>query len=348
VNVSQDVLRSKKHNKPAAMPIFEEKVICPFAIRFSQDHIRPEFQTGCDIESAIKAIKTKKPRAQKTDYDVILEPPFPAIEIMRGHLKGDEVDHWLSLDNRRLYCLQKAAVALWPQRVAVAVEALRAPTDGIRKKVNSSVHGLSVGIGHSPKTLIGRWNWREAVESMGGSPSELVSQHEECMLLVDLDDARVSIQDLLDAEAAPSMIDLFFQKEENKTMSDASTTEPRSPRGSEGSNSLSPPRESTGAMEASEWMPKITGNWKDKKGTLYKITVASSASWACLRKTACGARRKFTLWYDEATDSVSWGDDWSYWADASEFRDGADAVNWYGQHDAKKRKSRFQWCRSQD
>jgi len=334
------------------MPIFEEKLMCPLAIRFSQDHIRPEFQAGSDIESGVKAIK-HKPRRQNADYDVILEAPFPAIEIIRGHLKRGHEDHWLSLDNRRLYCLQRAAVALWPQRVGVVVQALRAPTEGMRRKVNSSSDGLSVGIGHNFKAPTGRWCWQDAIEDMDVTSPAGVQEAER---LVDSDDARASIQELTDAEAAPSMLDLFFQNEDNKTMSDASTTEPRSPRGSEGSNSLSPAHgsiDSSGKSwehqeESYEWMPDITGEWKDKKGSTYKITVASDTSWACIRKNDGGGRRKFTLWYDESTDTVSWGDDWSYWADASEIRDKDQAFEWYGQHDAQKRKARFQWCRAED
>jgi hypothetical protein len=310
------------------MPIFEEKLICPLAVRFSQDHIRPEFQNGYDIETVISSINTK-PGPEKSGYDAVLLPPFPAIEIIRGHLKSGDADHWLSLDNRRLYCLQRAALALWPQRIAVQVEALRAPTDGMRKKVTSSVDGLSVGIGHSPKALIARWDWQESVKDVSGVTS---AQTEEAKGLVDFDDAKACIQDLCDVEAPPSMLDLFFQNE------DASTAEPRSPRDSETST----------CQETNPWMPNIIGEWSDGKGNTYKLTLATQLSWNCVRKTAAGGRRKFVLWYDESTDCVSWGDDWSYWADASEIRDDFTYVTWYGDRDVAKRKPRFQWSRCGD
>jgi len=327
------------------MPIYEEKLICPFSLRFSQDHIRPEFQNGPDIDAAIKAIKTKPGSG---DYDVVLVSPFPAIEVIRGHLKNAEGtstgDHWLSLDNRRLYCLQRAAVANWPLRVACEVEALKAPTADMRKKVNSSVDGLSVGIGHSPKQLIGRWDWTNEVPE--GADRDVVCK------LVAQDDARTRIEDLPDVTVM-SMLELFYLNEKAGTLSDSSTIEPRSPRGSDGSNDssalikvASPGWAPQGS--AGDWMPDICGEWQDDKGISYQITVATADSWACTRTNPSGGRgKKTTLWYDGATDSVCWGDDWSCWADASDIRRDVDWVGWFSGKDAAKRKPRFQWWRMQ-
>jgi len=318
------------------MPIFEEKLVSPFAVRFSQDHIRPEFQQGCDIEAAIKQIKTKPGSG---DYDIVLVAPFPAIEIIRGHLKGGDEDHWLSLDNRRLYCLQRAAVANLPLRAAVEVEALRAPTQGMRKKVNSSVGGLSVGIGHSWHSLVGRWDWHEAV---GG-----VSENPAAHGLAALDDAKASIHDLQDAFAPPSMLDLFFQNEKAGATSDSSTAEPRSPKSSLGSDStiLDVPNSPLETQQQSSggWMPDIIGVWEDERANTYSVTIAPDGFWTCWRKNPAGSRRKVALWYDEATDSVSWGDDWSCWADASDIRKDGTMVSWFAGRDAAKRKPRFQW-----
>mmetsp|Transcript_96255 Transcript_96255/g.170205 ORF Transcript_96255/g.170205 Transcript_96255/m.170205 type:complete len:275 (-) Transcript_96255:23-847(-) len=187
------------------MPLYEEKLISPFAIHYSQDHIRPVFQTGGNIENTIKEIKAKPGTG---DYDVVLAAPFPNIEILRRHHRdgGKTFYHWMSLDNRRLYCLQRAAAAFWPQRVAVVVEALYAATDGIRKKENSSTGGLSVGIGHSPKTLMYRWDWREAAQWYA-SGKEAEAAHK----LIALDENKGCIEDLLDAPAPPSMLELSLQ-----------------------------------------------------------------------------------------------------------------------------------------
>lgn len=335
------------------MPIYEEKLICPLAVRFSQDHIRPEFQKGSELEAAIKATKTKPGSG---DYDIILVPPFPTIEIIRGHLKSGDTDHWLSLDNRRLYCLQQAAVAHWPLRAAVVVEALRAPTDGIRKKVNSSVDGLSVGIGHSPKALTGRWDWHEKVNDLPTQVSEGVAS-DLARSLVALDDAKASIQDLSDAEAPPSMLDLYFQNEKACDPSDASTGEPRSPRGSEGSNdsaamnvfyTLGTASHQSEDNSDTDWVPDISGMWEDDKGNSYNITWSEDNSFICWRKNTAGGKRKFTLWYDMATDSLSWGDDWSLWADAADIRISSNScVLWYAGRDAAKRNPRFTWSRVQ-
>jgi hypothetical protein len=332
------------------MPIYEEKLICPLTVRYSQDHIRPEFQDrkGSDLDTSIKAIKTKPGHG---DYDLVLVPPFPAIEIIRGHFRNGDADHWLSLDNRRLYCLQQAAVAHWPLRVAVVVEALRAPTEGMRKKVNSSVEGLSVGIGHSPKALTSCWDWQEKVKDLSIKSTEATTE-DAVRRLIALEDAKASIQDLSEAEAPPSMLDLFFQNELLKTgdPSDTSTTEPRSPRGSEGSNDSSLLNVICGHNAAgsgnSDWMPDLSGVWEDDKGNSYSVSIAEESSFTCWRKNSTGGKRKFMLWYDEGSDSLSWGDDWSLWADASEIRKGSNGcVMWYAGRDSAKRKPRFQWSR---
>jgi len=323
------------------MPIYEEKLICPLAVRFSQDHIRPEFQgQATDMEAAIKAIKTKPGSG---DYDIVLVPPFPSIEIIRGHLKSGDSDHWLSLDNRRLYCLQRAAASHWPLRTAVAVEALRAPTEGMRKKVNSSVDGLSVGIGHAWHSLVGRWDWTEAVQNnFEHVPAALVA----------LDDAKACIQELSDAPPAPSMLELFFLNEKTGPPSDSSTAEPRSPRGSDGSNDsslinvLHVPASGSNQARGYDTLD-IGGAWEDDKGNTYNVTaVPAEWSWTLVRKNASGSRRKFTLWYDEASDSVSWGDDWTCWADAADMRKDTTWLSWWGR-DAAKCKPRFQWWRVQ-
>lgn len=317
------------------MPIYDEKLICPLAVRFSQDHIRPEFQKGgsqsIDLEAAINAITTKPGSG---DYDIVLVHPFPQIEIIRGHLKSGDKHHWLSLDNRRLYCLQRAAVAHWPLRAAVVVDALRAPTEGMRKKVNSSVDGLSVGIGHSSNALLGRFDWHLEVDK--GVEAELAYE------LVTLDDAKANIQDLAEAPAPPSMLDLFFQNEKTGEPSDSSTVEPRSPRDSEGSGS-SDSIAAAWQESAGDWMPDLVGTWEDDKGNSYSISPATDCCWSCMRKSAGGGKRKFALWYDAATDSVSWGDDWSCWADASDIRYDGSWVSWYAGRDAGKRKPRCEW-----
>jgi hypothetical protein len=156
------------------MPIYEEKLISPFAIRFTQNHIRTTFRDGRSVEATVQEIEELPGTG---DYDVILHFPFPAIEIVRWHaerLKDDgkvtslgEVptgDHWFTLDNRRLYCLQRVAAACWPRRAAVAVQLLYASRGSIRNKCDTTTNGLSVTIAnHQRDSPIRTWNWREEV-----------------------------------------------------------------------------------------------------------------------------------------------------------------------------------------
>lgn len=186
------------------MPIYEEKLISPLAIRFTQENVRPVFQDGTDLEATIKKIK---PKPGSGDYDVILEAPFPCVEIIRWHQKGanglePDADHWFSLDNRRTLCLQRAAAALWPQRVGAVVEVLyHASREAVKRKDDSSTSGRSVGIGHSPKMLVGRWDWREVLETDSAMARSALD-------VVCADDRKSGVVELQDAPAAPSLLSL--------------------------------------------------------------------------------------------------------------------------------------------
>jgi len=187
------------------MPIYEEKLICPLAIRFTQQHIRPTFQDGHETEETIAQIKV---RPGSGEYDCILEAPFPNIEIVRWYPQGhrgselEDVKHWFTLDNRRLYCLQRVAASLWPKRVAAVAEGLYAATGGIWRKDDSATAGLAVAIAHTPKMVMAHWDWREEVVD----PEAPVPLSVVCG-----DDAKARVADLTDAPAPPSMLDLFFQ-----------------------------------------------------------------------------------------------------------------------------------------
>lgn len=154
------------------MPIYEEKLISPFAVRFTQEHIRTTFRDGRSVEAAVSEIEEIPGSG---DYDVILRFPFPAIEIVRWHAPhhcevpdpeyGADGDHWFTLDNRRLYCLQRAAAACWPRRAGVAVEILYASRGSVRRKCDTTTHGCSVTIAPSIKDApVSTWDWRDEVK----------------------------------------------------------------------------------------------------------------------------------------------------------------------------------------
>mmetsp|Transcript_11667 Transcript_11667/g.27528 ORF Transcript_11667/g.27528 Transcript_11667/m.27528 type:complete len:355 (+) Transcript_11667:127-1191(+) len=147
------------------MPIYEEKVISPFALHFTQEHIKTLFQDGRVVEDTVPEIKVEP--ADGEHFDIILKAPFPNIEILRWHpLHSDDSKEaqWFTLDNRRLYCLQRMAAEHWPKRVGALVDILYADPGRIRKKYDSSTEGRSVTISPSVKVAaISRWDWRVTV-----------------------------------------------------------------------------------------------------------------------------------------------------------------------------------------
>merc|ERR1719491_2398061 len=102
------------------------------------------------------------------DYDLVLHAPFPQIEIIRWGVNAcEQGGHWFTLDNRRLYCLQRAALKHWPQRVAAKVEILYADPGAVRRKYDSTTLGASVTVAHSCKDApLFRWDWRVHVQSL--------------------------------------------------------------------------------------------------------------------------------------------------------------------------------------
>jgi len=313
------------------MPLYEEKLISPLAVRFSQEHIRPVFQSGIDLDSTIRQIRTKPGNGS---YDVILEAPFEPIEIIRWQGRdsnGEEAEarHWFSFDNRRLYCLQRAAAAWWPKKVAAVVQALYAASEGSRRKDTTSTAGRSVAIGHSPKLLTGRWDWRAEVAGASCSNAEAM----ECQVVVTRDDASVDVPDLADAPAPPSMLELFFQSgDAGNGAGDCavgvfaasevvSTTDPSSPRSAE---------DSDGSDFDAALSTGLCGSWQGQGGDRFEVRI-SGDGWACTCVGGAGGRRPVPLRRAADSDLVWWGRDWSMCAAAAEVRAQAGTVQWYKQ-----------------
>jgi len=189
------------------MPLYEEKLISPLAIRFTQQRIREIFRDGREIEATIKEM-TAGPGVG--DYDVVLTAPFPTIEIIRwspnGRSSSSKEEHWFTFDNRRLYCLQRLAAQYWPKRVGATVEVLYADSGGIRKKLDSQTCGMSVTIGHAFATSsqLKEWKWQQAVKKKSKLDSILVAKAEQAVLA---DDAKMSVADLSEAPAKNSAVD---------------------------------------------------------------------------------------------------------------------------------------------
>jgi len=172
------------------MPLYEEKLINPLAVRFSQDRIWPDFQDGHRIEDSLVEI-TSVP--YQGVYDVVLRPPFPPMEIIRlkqerregdGERMRDEKGHrlwgeesWFTFDNRRLYCLQRAALKLWPVVVAVVVKVLFdfPAVRCARHKFRTTSDGRSVKISLPDGNPGCLWNWLEAAQLIPAMPDGITS-----------------------------------------------------------------------------------------------------------------------------------------------------------------------------
>mmetsp|Transcript_56154 Transcript_56154/g.93152 ORF Transcript_56154/g.93152 Transcript_56154/m.93152 type:complete len:347 (-) Transcript_56154:93-1133(-) len=164
------------------MPFYEEKCICPFAIRFSQARIRPTFRDGHVVEKSMSQVEAVSWPHKAGGYDLLLSVPFPPIEIIRWRPKLREDDGspvvddgganlfgeacWFTFDNRRLYCLQAAAVKHWPQRVAAVVHVMHdlPLNSSAARKFRTTDLGWSVRICRRDdlKDDAPSWSWRDA------------------------------------------------------------------------------------------------------------------------------------------------------------------------------------------
>jgi len=172
------------------MQVEQYRLLSPFHIFFSQNHIRSEFQDGRPIEVAVDSISSSRICPKNDDLELkefgmptefdwwLLQPAFPEIEVILWRIKlrkedgtqvldgeGNELygdREWYTMDNRRLYCLQKAAVALYPKEVRVLVKVIRQEDGSCRefRKFRSTDRGRSVRLGYKDSPDLPRWCWR--------------------------------------------------------------------------------------------------------------------------------------------------------------------------------------------
>jgi len=163
--------------------------IDPLDIRFSQMKMRHLFGDGRRIADTVLQVSAEPcTEAEHIEHsaDFILKFPFPMIEVIRWKCKlrdsitgrplvdeetGEEIydseEHWFTLDNRRLYCLQEAALRVWPQRCVVEVAVIiSGPHAHMRelRKFRTLDRGRSAMIGsRADGVAFVRWCWREQV-----------------------------------------------------------------------------------------------------------------------------------------------------------------------------------------
>lgn len=128
-----------------------------------------------------------KGASQCKDF-MLMSAPFPRIEVTKWRCKLREPDGspkldpstglelysheeiWFTFDNRRLYCLQKAAAKLWPREVrceVVEIPPTLARTRELRK-FDTRTFGYSIIVGRRDNPSPENWSWRASV----GLPEE--------------------------------------------------------------------------------------------------------------------------------------------------------------------------------
>lgn len=91
--------------------VWEEQWVSPLLIRFSQGKIHPFFHERGPISEVMLQIKVRQQDQSKPMGDLRrVEAPFPPVRLL--HLKEQGV--LVTLDNRRLYALQRFALQEWP------------------------------------------------------------------------------------------------------------------------------------------------------------------------------------------------------------------------------------------
>jgi len=159
----------------------------PLDVRFSQTRIRHLFRDRRKVTEAAANISAKPcSQSEAKEYGVRwrLHAPFPDMEVIRWRCKlrdektgeakldpttgkemFDSEERWFTLDNRRLYCLQEAAVRLLPDRCLVDVAEVRGGTHiGLPelKKFRTLDLGRSILIGSRSDAMPNvRWSWKD-------------------------------------------------------------------------------------------------------------------------------------------------------------------------------------------
>lgn len=372
------------------MPVFEEKWVSPLAIRFTQNHIRTTFRDGSPVEPTVSEIQAR-PAPVGSDYDVVLHAPFPNVEIVRWRTEGEEqgshsaqepgttTSHWFTLDNRRLYCLQRVAASLWPKRVAAVVEILYTDLGRMRRKFDSTTFGWAVSIAHSSREEeLSKWDWRLNVPGLRARPLESLIRRAKAgsaeYLVLDTildDDEKQTTEELSSAPEERGMLAAFFAQEDAAKLAPlpAAPAAPQqvwkptckeavSATHSIASTSASTVDSDSDQGEACKSQAPAThkllkkqldnSSWHGIHGEVYTLLPRGDACWAVVRTDAgkVNSTKKFTLTYDEHTHSIWWGIRGMYYVDARSFSKQPDTLGWYGWSD-RQYWPRFTWTRSE-
>jgi len=180
-------------NTPSSKAKEQVLVLNPLAIRFAQPRINNFFAKpdGREVLDTIKELKIEPFVLDDSDSedsfgrdDLFIRAPFPVIEVVQfraklrdedGSTVKDEVtgiqrhgeERWFTLDNRRLYCLQRAAIKAWPSLCYAAVKVVDSldSTSKVLRKFRTTSDGTSVRIGSSQDVFenLPEWSWRDSL-----------------------------------------------------------------------------------------------------------------------------------------------------------------------------------------
>lgn len=171
--------------------------IDPLELRFSQRKMRNVFADGMLIEDSVqqvRAVRRSAEDAQIYGAQWRLEAPFPPVEVLRfrcklrdentgrplldketGQERFESEESWFTLDNRRLYCLQRAAVGLLPERATAAAVAELGKERRLReiRKFRTLDNGKSIEVGSVVDGVpFETWCWAAEAKRQASSGSK--------------------------------------------------------------------------------------------------------------------------------------------------------------------------------
>lgn len=177
-----------------APPKREDVWISPLEVFFSQNVIYPLFSDGRSVDDAVKQIEVLDVKEiDGQEAGCTLKAPFPTTEAVRWCPKlrdgegkpildsdGEErkgTEGLFTLDNRRLYALQRAAVSCYPRPCRIKVKVITDRYEVVRhlKKFRTRTNGFSISITEWNGTgrdnaknfkVLRVWDWRSAVAQL--------------------------------------------------------------------------------------------------------------------------------------------------------------------------------------
>lgn len=178
------------------------KQLQPLEIRFSQMKMRHLFGDGrriAEVVPQVSVIRCSEEEVAAHGAPWKLRAPFPEIEVVLWRCKvrddetgrpkvdpdtGEELfdtdERWFTLDNRRLYALQEAALTVWPERCVVDVSEMATGPHGRTqelRKFRTLDAGSSIKIGSKLDNIpFVVWSWRAKAGAEGASDGDEASR----------------------------------------------------------------------------------------------------------------------------------------------------------------------------